>query len=61
LNQEKSGNPGAFLPKVTNIGLQIFVTCSFYIFVAFNQNGSVEQVFLQSFGANFFKNTFKIG
>jgi hypothetical protein len=25
------------LPKVTNIGLQILVTCAFYIFVTFNQ------------------------
>jgi hypothetical protein len=25
------------LPRVVNIGLQIFVTCTFYIFVAFNQ------------------------
>jgi hypothetical protein len=25
------------LPKVTYIGLQIFVTCKFYIFVTFNQ------------------------
>jgi ribonucleotide reductase alpha subunit len=37
------------LPKVANIGLQIFVTYSFYIFVTSNQNSSVGLVFLQSF------------
>jgi hypothetical protein len=30
-------NPVPILPKVTNIGLQIFVTCAFYIFVTFDQ------------------------
>jgi hypothetical protein len=37
------------LPKVTNIGLQIFVTCTFYIFVAIYQYFLVGQVFRQSF------------
>jgi hypothetical protein len=32
------------LPKVTNFGLQIFVTCTFYIFVTFNQCSLVGQV-----------------
>jgi hypothetical protein len=32
------------LLKVTNIGLQIFVTSTFYIFVSFYQYSLVEQV-----------------
>jgi hypothetical protein len=49
------------LPKVTNIVLQIFVTCSVYIWVIFNQYSLVGQVFVQSFWVNFLKNTCKIG
>jgi hypothetical protein len=37
------------LPTVTNICLQSFVTCTFYIFVAFNQYSLVGQVFCNHF------------
>jgi hypothetical protein len=37
------------LRKVTKIGLQIFVTCAFYIFVTFNQYSLVGQVFCNCF------------
>jgi hypothetical protein len=37
------------LPKVTNIGLQIFVTDTLYIFVTFNQYSLAGQVFSQLF------------
>jgi hypothetical protein len=33
----EAGGQVPILPKVTYIGLQIFVTCKFYIFVTFNQ------------------------
>jgi hypothetical protein len=32
----KNGPQAPILPKVTNLGLQIFVTCAFDILVAFN-------------------------
>jgi hypothetical protein len=35
----------------------ILPTCTFYIFVAFNQYSLVGQVFLQIFCANLFQNT----
>jgi hypothetical protein len=38
------------LPKVTSIGLQIFVTWSFYIFVTCNDNSLEGQVFCNHFG-----------
>jgi hypothetical protein len=37
------------LPKVINIGLQIFVTYTFYIFVTFNQYSLVHQFFFNNF------------
>jgi hypothetical protein len=36
-------------PKVANIGSQIFVAITFYIFVTFNQCSLVGQVFPQTF------------
>jgi hypothetical protein len=47
-------NPVPILPKVTNIGLQIFVTRTFYIFVTFYQYILVEQ-FFTNFLSQFFK------
>jgi hypothetical protein len=49
------------LPKVTFIWLQIYVTCSFYIFVTFYQHSLVGHIFSHSFCANLLKNTCKIG
>jgi hypothetical protein len=40
-----TNSPGAYPAKSYKIGLQIFVTCPFYILVAFNQNSLVGQVF----------------
>jgi hypothetical protein len=48
------------LPKVTNIGLQIFLTRTLNIFVTFNQNSLVGHVFCNHFEPVFWKNTCKI-
>jgi hypothetical protein len=49
-DEEEEGAPVPILPKATNIVLQIFVTCTFYISLPFiNMYILVGQDFLQSF------------
>jgi hypothetical protein len=62
-----SPNLVSIVPKFTNIRLQIFVTCRFYIFVTFHQSSLVGHVFkfilsqlFEKYLSNWHKNISKI-